>query len=205
MSHFLSGFPVVVLWALPSTEPCLLASHPVCQISFLEFLCLQVYQLHCTAKCEDLQYICTLDFKKHYKLHVFLEIRTGMSCSSCVSARDLQCVRAPAWHALSWGGTLGSLAGFKQMRFRHSQWQSLRLWLQVGREEAIGQAWDYWKRLRPTWRLVLASPDCQCETVWVWAAFKLSADPDSEPEKIPRGFRVRCDYQLRRRTWEFPD
>ncbi len=32
-----------------------------------------MYQLQCTAKCEDLQYICTLDFKTHFKLVVFLD------------------------------------------------------------------------------------------------------------------------------------
>ncbi len=40
----------------------------------------RVYHLQCTAKCEDLQYICTLDFKTHFKLVVFLGIRTGTSC-----------------------------------------------------------------------------------------------------------------------------
>ncbi len=46
-----------------SSEPRHLTSHwfPVCPNSVLGFLCLQVYQLQCTAKCEDLLYICTLN------------------------------------------------------------------------------------------------------------------------------------------------
>ncbi len=44
-------FRVLPVWR--SSEPRLLASHPLCPNSFLGFLCLQVYQLQCTAKCED--------------------------------------------------------------------------------------------------------------------------------------------------------
>jgi hypothetical protein len=72
------------------TEPRLLASHPFCPNSFLGFLCLQVYQLQCTAKCEDEQYNCTLDFNSIYeafKLVVFLGIRTGTSCYSLKETR----------------------------------------------------------------------------------------------------------------------
>jgi hypothetical protein len=63
----------------------LAATGKICPLanSFQGFLCLQVYQLQpeCTAKCEDLQYICTLDFKTHFKLVVFLGIRRGTMTS----------------------------------------------------------------------------------------------------------------------------
>jgi hypothetical protein len=56
-----------------------LASRPVCQNSISALFCLQVYHLQCTCQCEDWQYSCTLGFKSHFKLVVFLGIRTGTS------------------------------------------------------------------------------------------------------------------------------
>jgi hypothetical protein len=54
------------------SEPRLPASHPDCQNSISALFCLQVYHLQLLAKCEGWQYSCTLDFKSHFKLVVFL-------------------------------------------------------------------------------------------------------------------------------------
>jgi hypothetical protein len=60
------------------SKPRLLASQP--EYRYCSGYKVYHLQCQCTAKCEDLQYICTLDFKTHFKLVEFLGSRTGTSC-----------------------------------------------------------------------------------------------------------------------------